>query len=472
MTSLVWFRHDLRLYDNPALFKAAELGEGVTAVYIHCADWVERHSVAPAQLDFIRRHLHILRTDLEKLNVPLQVVRVKKAKDIASAMKTLAKKNRATHLFFNAEYPLDELQRDLEVNNLLKEEGILVKRCHDRCVVPPGRIRNGQGNPYKVFTAFKKNWLQTVLPVPITPYGKPRKQKATSDSSATAADIDTLFAPHDLRDLSEQWPAGEKVARKRLDLFVEKSIARYQENRDFPAIDGTSMLSPYLAVGALSPRQAIASVLARYHGEWDANPGVQTWISELIWREFYYHVVVDFPEVCKHQPMQAYTNAFPWRDDKAMFEAWCEGKTGIPIVDAAMRQLNATGWMHNRLRMVVAMFLTKNCQIDWRLGEKYFMSQLIDGDFAANNGGWQWSASTGTDAAPYFRIFNPISQGERFDPNGDFVRKWIPELAHLSNRQIHNPPPLNNYPQPIVNLSESRKSTIALFAQLSNHSAT
>jgi len=164
--------------------------------------------------------------------------------------------------------------------------------------------------------------------------------------------------------------------------------------------------------------------------------------------------------------MQAHTEAFPWRYDKNLFIAWCEGKTGIPIIDAAMRQLNATGWMHNRLRMVVAMFLTKNCQIDWRWGEDYFMSQLIDGDFAANNGGWQWSASTGTDAAPYFRIFNPISQSERFDPNGEFIRKWIPELAHLSNKHIHNPPASNHYPRPIVDLNASRKETIELFAQL------
>jgi deoxyribodipyrimidine photo-lyase len=164
--------------------------------------------------------------------------------------------------------------------------------------------------------------------------------------------------------------------------------------------------------------------------------------------------------------MQAHTEAFPWRYDKSHFAAWCEGRTGIPIVDAAMRQLNATGWMHNRLRMVVAMFLTKNCQIDWRWGEDYFMSLLIDGDFAANNGGWQWSASTGTDAAPYFRIFNPVSQSERFDPNGEFIRKWVPELAHLPNKQIHNPPELKNYPRPIVDLSASRKETIALFAQL------
>ncbi len=172
--------------------------------------------------------------------------------------------------------------------------------------------------------------------------------------------------------------------------------------------------------------------------------------------------------MCKFNAMQSHTEAFPWRHDAALFSAWCEGKTGIPIVDAAMLQLKATGWMHNRLRMVVAMFLTKNLQIDWRMGEEYFMSQLIDGDFAANNGGWQWSASTGTDAAPYFRIFNPISQSQRFDPEGAFIRRYLPMLAHLPDKQIHNPGRCENYPAAIVDLSISRKETITLFASLKN----
>lgn len=478
MTALVWFRNDLRIHDNPALFKAAESGEGAVAVYIHCAAWVERHNIASAKLDFVRRHLHFLQRDLAELNIPLTVIRVEKSAEIAPAILTLVQKINASHLFFNAEYPLDEINRDLAVNQLLKAQGILVKRCHDRCIVPPGMIRNGQGNPYKVFTAFKKKWLQTVMPLPLSPYGVPAKQSKnnllqSSSIRSEKKDLDNLFSRHELRDLSALWPAGEDEAYRRLNTFIETSITHYEERRDFPGIDGTSGLSPYLTVGSLSPRQAISAALQFIHGEWEGgSSGVHCWINELIWREFYQHVVVDFPQVCKYRAMQAHTEAFPWNNNNAIFQAWCRGETGIPIVDAAMRQLNATGWMHNRLRMVTAMFLTKNCQIDWRSGEKYFMSQLIDGDFAANNGGWQWSASTGTDAAPYFRIFNPISQGERFDPNGDFVRKWVPELAHLPGRKIHNPPVLENYPQPILDLAASRKSTIALFAQLSGNIKT
>lgn len=468
MTRLVWFRHDLRVHDNPALFKAAESGEGLIAIYVHCEAYVHLHTIAPARLDFIRRHLHVLKQELFQLNIPLQVLCVKKPAEIAPELLSLAQSVNATHLYFNAEYPINEINRDMSVNQLLRKQGILVKRCHDRCIVPPGMIRNGQDEPYKVFTAFKKKWLQMVMPVRLQPYGLPALQPEIQARTASTGDIDQLFSSHELRDLAQLWPAGEKEACRRLDLFIEKSITCYQDQRDFPAIDGTSVLSPYLAVGSISPRQAIFAVLAFTRGEWEGgNAGANCWVGELIWREFYQHVVVDFPWVCKRKAMQTYTEAFPWSYDKTFFNAWCEGKTGIPIVDAAMRQLNTTGWMHNRLRMVVAMFLTKNGQVDWRLGEEYFMSQLVDGDFAANNGGWQWSASTGTDAAPYFRIFNPVSQSERFDPSGDFIRKWVPELAHLSNRQIHNPPVMDNYPAPIVDLSMSRKSTIALFAQLS-----
>lgn len=467
MTALVWLRHDLRLRDNPALFKAAELGAGVVAVYIHCDAYVRLHDQSAAQRDFIRRHLHILRNELARLNITLLVSRVEKPAQIAPELLRLAQSVNASHCFFNAEYPVNELNRDMAANQLLREQGIAVKRCHDRCIVPPGMVRNGQGEPYKVFTAFKKKWLQTVMPLSLTPLALPQSQTLDSVIKACSPDaIDQLFSVHDLRDLSALWPAGEQEAYRRLDDFIANGLTQYLDQRDYPAIAGTSTLSPYFAVGSLSPRQALSAVLAYTYGDWSGNAGAACWISELIWREFYQHVVVDYPQVCKRKAMQAHTEAFPWQKDTALFEAWCKGMTGIPIVDAAMRQLNATGWMHNRLRMVVAMFLTKNCQIDWRWGEQYFMSQLIDGDFAANNGGWQWSASTGTDATPYFRIFNPCSQSERFDPKGDFIRKWVPEVAHLSAKEIHNPPPLIKYPRPIVDLSESRKATIALFKNL------
>jgi len=472
MTSLVWFRHDLRIGDNPALTKACELKFGVIAIYIDCQSWAKRHSTAPIQLDFIRQHLLILRQSLLEKNIALKVYSVKASKDIPKLLLNLAKEFNADHLFFNAEYPLDEVERDLSVNKLLTKTNIHVKRCHDRVIIPPGMILNGQGLPYRVFTAFKNKWLQTIMPLAargeaLVPLSAPRKLQEILSQPSSEAEINKIFSQYKLID-SSHWLAGEKIASKKLQNFIENNLTQYQDQRDFPAIEGTSSLSPYLAIGAMSPRQALHQVLQFTQGDWGGtNAGASCWISELIWREFYQHIVVQFPQVCMHKPMQAYTDFFPWSQNQTLFTAWCEGKTGIPIIDAAMRQLLKTGWMHNRLRMVVAMFLTKNLQIDWRLGEAFFMQHLIDGDFAANNGGWQWSASTGTDAAPYFRIFNPVSQSERFDANGDFIRYWIPELAHISPKKIHNPIDDGaEYPKPIVDLSESRKSTIALFSEI------
>jgi deoxyribodipyrimidine photo-lyase len=224
----------------------------------------------------------------------------------------------------------------------------------------------------------------------------------------------------------------------------------------------------------LSPRQCLHAALAANQGEFDSgNPGVVTWINELLWREFYKHILVGYPRVSRHRAFRLETEAVPWRHAPQELAAWQEGRTGLPIIDAAMRQLLATGWMHNRLRMIVAMFLTKNLLIDWREGERFFMRHLIDGDLAANNGGWQWSASTGTDAAPYFRIFNPISQSQKFDPDGHFIRQWVPELAGLNKRDIHDPSSLgglfapSGYPRPIVDLSRSRERALAAFKNLS-----
>jgi deoxyribodipyrimidine photo-lyase len=244
-------------------------------------------------------------------------------------------------------------------------------------------------------------------------------------------------------------------------------VQDYQLARDFPAKPGTSGLSAYLVIGVISVQQAIARLqLEAGASLWQEKSGAAVWLSELIWREFYKHILVAYPALIKHQPFQQDTAAIVWGNNQQWFQAWCDGNTGYPIVDAAMRQLNQTGWMHNRLRMIVASFLVKDLQIDWRWGEAYFMSKLIDGDFAANNGGWQWAASTGTDAAPYFRIFNPVTQSERFDPNGDFIRLLLPELSGLNKKQIHWPHPLPlsvRYAKPVVDHAKARLLTLAMF---------
>ena len=261
------------------------------------------------------------------------------------------------------------------------------------------------------------------------------------------------------------------VARRWLRAFVSKRIESYHTLRDMPAEDGTSALSPYLAAGALSPRQCLHAAMEANRGRAaSGKKGVTTWISELIWREFYRHVLIGFPRVCMNRPFRVETDRLPWRDDEDQFAAWCQGHTGVPIVDAGMRQLAETGWMHNRVRMITAMFLTKDLFIDWRWGQRHFMHHLIDGDFANNNGGWQWSASTGTDAAPYFRIFNPFSQSRRFDPEGQYIRRYVPELKALSADEIHEPSAdvarKCRYPRPIVGHAEARTSAIAAFRRL------
>jgi len=473
MSVLVWLRNDLRLRDNPALFHAAREGQAKLAVYLVCDQLVERHQTAPARMDLIRRQLASLEPQLARLNIPLVFLRLSDASDIAPRLVALAQDARCDRVYFNAEYPLDELNRDRALVKALKSAGIGFERFHDRVIVPPGAVRNGQGQPYQVFTAFKRRWrqlaaegLQSVHPLPA-----PQTQ-ADKRLTALGVSLEAAFKGLALRDLSELWPAGEDRALECLDSFATQALVDYQQMRDRPDLAATSRLSPYLAMGALSPRQCLHAALSANRGDWSGGlTGAQTWIDELIWRDFYQHVTVDFPQVCKNRPLQAHTEGFPWRYDRADFDSWCRGETGIPLVDAAMRQLLATGWMHNRLRMVVAMFLTKNLRIDWRWGESWFMSQLIDGDFAANNGGWQWSASTGTDAAPYFRIFNPVTQSQRFDPRGDFIRRYLPELRHLSDKSIHQPPQTQGYPRPIVDLKASRKETIALFKAL-NQPAT
>src|SRR5476649_932740 len=322
---------------------------------------------------------------------------------------------------------------------------------------------------YKVYTPFRRAFLERLA-----------ESDSRSLPAPKARDIDgdvTLHAltPFDYpqHDIGDDFPVGEDAARERLRRFCREQVQDYLEQRDLPAVDGTSSLSPYLAIGVLSPRQCFnrlrmecPEVLERRDG------GAFGWLNELVWREFYRHLLVAWPMLCKHQPFIDWTDRVHWRHAPEDLQAWKEGKTGYPIVDAAMRQLNQTGWMHNRLRMIVAMFLIKDLLLDYRLGERYFMQNLIDGETAQNNGGWQWSASTGTDAQPYFRIFNPVAQSEKFDREGLFIKHWLPELAGLDKKAVHNPAALGGlfgvagYPQPTVDLGRSRDRALAAFRNL------
>ncbi|WIO74827.1 deoxyribodipyrimidine photo-lyase [Porticoccaceae bacterium LTM1] len=464
-TTLVWFRNDLRVEDNSALWNAAQKGSVVGCFLLSPRQW-RAHDMAGCRVDFILRTLRELKKSLNQLGIPLAVQAADSFDEAPNAVVELANQWQCSQVFWNDEYPLDERRRDDACESLLESAGLSVRRFQDALIAPPGTVTRNDGGPFKVFTPFKKVWLQLLFDSEVEELPAPSKQPPVKGEQGTVPDKLDGFESSVPAKL---WPAGEKEAYKRLQKFVERSIEEYDTARDIPAEPGTSMLSPYLAVGAISARQCLRACLEANRGElYSGNRGIQTWLSELVWREFYQHVVVAFPHVCRNQPFKLETDSLPWRSNEVDFQRWCEGKTGVPLVDAGMRQLRETGWMHNRVRMVVAMFLSKNLLLDWRLGERFFMQHLIDGDFAANNGGWQWSASTGTDAVPYFRIFNPFTQGARFDPEGEYIHRYVPELRGVEPRVLHNPDKLQKsrpeqYPAIMVDIGASRERALAAF---------
>ncbi|MBX3375476.1 MAG: deoxyribodipyrimidine photo-lyase [Phycisphaeraceae bacterium] len=487
--ALMWFRADLRIRDNTALSAAAEWADdGLVGVFVICPGQWKQHDWAAVKVDFILRTLRELSTSLAKVGVPLVIVEAEKFRDVPRALAGVAKEWGCSGLFFNREYEVNEARRDELVVEDLTASGVDCFAFDDQCVLAPGTVRTGEGRAFTVFTPFRNAWSKKVEESGGIKVGRTLRTQTTHPKPAAArgdagpalgTSRFTTKVPERVAGFEASvdpglWPAGERAAEKRLETFVDQRIGRYKTDREFPGVDGTSTLSPYLAVGAISPRQCLKAAVEWNKGKLSGgNPGADQWIAELIWREFYRHVLVAFPRVCTGRAFKSETDRIQWRYDEREFAAWCEGRTGYPIVDAAMRCLNATGWMHNRLRMVAARFLTKDLLIDWRWGEKYFMQRLVDGDFASNNGGWQWSASTGTDAAPYFRIFNPLSQSRKCDPEGFFIRKWVPELAGVSGDEVHDPselPPLVRagvrYPEKMVDHGEARERVMSAFAAI------
>ena len=472
MKHLIWFRRDLRVSDNAALHHAAQHAEdGVIGVYLITPQQWQQHDDADCKVGFWLENLRLLSESLSELNIPLIVKTCDGFADAPNQILNLVKKHKSSALFFNREYEVNEARRDREVIAQCQSQGIAVQCFHDRVIVPPKEIATQDGRFYSVYTPFRKVWDTKALTF-AQPFPRPRTQPPTGlKSSPVPKKLDGFESARYRIDL---WPAGEAEAHRRLESFKER-IASYDQGRDVPSINGTSLLSPYLAAGVISPRHCLAAGLSVNGGEIrGANEGAQVWISELTWRDFYTHVLVGFPRVSMHQPFKQKTEGIGWRNAPQDLSAWQNGQTGYPIVDAGMRQLNQTGWMHNRLRMVTAMFLTKHLLIDWRLGEQYFMKTLIDGDLAANNGGWQWSASTGTDSVPYFRIFNPFSQSKRFDPDGLFIKKMCPELVDVAAKMLHNEVKLAkalaelnvDYPKYIVDYKSGRTRALAQFKSL------
>ncbi|MDW6005035.1 deoxyribodipyrimidine photo-lyase [Vibrio mangrovi] len=460
---LVWFRRDLRTVDHTALHQAIQSGEPVCAVFIATPGQWQQHDMAPIQADLIYRRLAVIRAELRQLNVPLFYQEVGSFDESVEAVISLAQRLMVNEVLLNIEYELNECLRDQELKQQLLALGIACREFHDRCLLPPGQVLNKQGEFFKVFTPFQKAW-RVLASVPKVTTTSPAVRPQTTD----LLNVDDCCEPFSYpRISSAAWPVQTNQIRDLLRTFCRERVGEYHQQRDFPALTATSGLSPYLAIGALSVRQCLARLYQEsQHGVLSA--GAESWLNELIWREFYQHLVYFQPSVCRGKSFHPWGEQLIWHHAPEYLQCWQQGVTGYPIVDAAMRQLNQTGWMHNRLRMIVASFLTKDLHIDWREGERYFMSRLIDGDFAANNGGWQWSSSTGCDGQPYFRIFNPVTQGKKFDPEGDFVRHWIPELQGVSKRWIHEPwnaPCVSSlsYPQPIVDHQVERTLTLSLY---------
>ncbi|KAI9680919.1 MAG: hypothetical protein M1829_000999 [Trizodia sp. TS-e1964] len=486
-----WFKWDLRLQDNRALSLAAKLAEksGIPLIclYILSPQDFRAHLTAPVRVDFILRTLDVLKRDLAKLDIPLHVETVERRKAVPERIVELAKQWGANHVYTNMLYEVDELRRETLLTRRCLDHGIALHISHDTCVVDPGNlITKGTGTPYAVYTPWYKAWMAYIHQHSITlkscdspgknPVSATKLFKSIFDSPIPDAPAEKALSKGDKTKFKSMWPAGEHEAHVRLEKFIAERIGAYGDARNFPFTPGTSSLSVHFAAGTLAARTAIrlaraANSTVHLDG---GSKGIVTWISEVAWRDFYKHVLVHWPFVCMNKPFKpAYTN-IQWEYSDSHFAAWCAGKTGFPIVDAAMRQLNHTGYMHNRCRMIVASFLSKDLLLDWRLGERYFMENLIDGDFASNNGGWGWSASVGVDPQPYFRIFNPLSQSEKFDPKGEYIRKWVPELKDITGKAIHDPygktgearkAEKAGYPRPIVVHDAARKLALQRYKE-------
>lgn len=468
---LIWLRSDLRQHDNTALAAAAARGPTVAMYLLSPQQWLE-HDDAPCKVDFWLRNLGELSRSLGALNIPLLIRSAPHWDQAPAELLKLCRQLKIEAVHVNEEYGVHESRRDEAVAETLQAEGIEFHSYLDQLLFKPGTVLTKTGTYFQVFSQFRKvcyERLHHSMPALVKAPGKQAALNIESDAIPEA--VKGFATPSE--SLRALWPAGEQEARRRLDTFTDAQIDYYRSERDFPAKPGTSQLSAYLAAGVISPRQCLHAALQSNQGEFESGKvGAVTWINELLWREFYKHILVGYPRVSRHRAFRPETEALAWRDAPEELKAWQEARTGLPIIDAAMRQLLETGWMHNRLRMVVAMFLTKNLLIDWREGERFFMRHLIDGDLAANNGGWQWSSSTGTDSAPYFRIFNPLSQSEKFDAEGVFIKHWLPELAGLNKKEVHNPAAAGglfgvaDYPAPIVNLSASRERALSAFKNL------
>lgn len=513
--ALVWFRNDLRLVDNPALLSASQYatahGGRVLAMLVASPlEWRDLYFWGLPKSDYYWRSALALKAELAKRGIetiihkPASKTTVRYYENLASELVDICNSKKCTAIYMNAEYESVATKRDSVVAKVLDAAGILHHTTHDQCVVTVGKVLTKAGTPYKVFTQFKRSWagyieehgLDMINSEPTqeeaVPIADDPKLSSSSKDNCPELSLESIreyFSAQDYFDLDleavrESFPAGEGAARKRLAEFLKTSVADYQQGRNHFTSSGASRMSAFLAVGSISLKECLLTARRANQGKLlTGDPGLVTWINELCWRDFYRHVLFNFPHIGEGASLRPEYENLAWKawpependkdkdKDEENFVAWSTGQTGFPIVDAAMRQLRKEGWQCNRLRMVVAMFLTKDLLIHWRRGERFFSRHLVDYDFASNNGGWQWSASTGTDAQPYFRIFNPLLQSEKFDKDGQFIRLHVKELSNVKAPTIHEPFKRIKkeefsklgYQKPIVDHVEAKEKVFALF---------
>jgi len=449
----MWFRRDLRLADNPALLEACDAPGGVLPLFVLDPGLWE--PAGPPRRWYLSRSLAALDDSLRRLDrghgAGLSVVRGDPVVEVVRAAREVG----ASRVHVAADFGPYGHRRDAEVEEALAEEGVELVRTGSPYAVAPDRVRNGSGAPYQVYTPFHRAWSEHGWRDPVGPPTGPARLALDG-----AVELPDPRLPHGMR-LPE---AGERAARRRWQAFLDAHLAGYDSDRDRPDLDATSRMSVHLKWGEIHPR----TMLADLHGR--RGKGPTTYRRELAWREFYADVLFQRPSSAREY-LRPELAAMQYDEPADGLDAWREGRTGFPIVDAGMRQLRATGWMHNRVRMIVASFLVKDLHVEWQHGARHFMRWLVDGDLASNQHGWQWTAGSGTDPAPYFRIFNPTSQGRKFDPDGSYVRRWVPELADLEDRFVHEPSsapdgPPGGYPEPIVDHKQERAEALARYERI------
>ena len=471
--AIVWLRRDLRVSDNAALAEAAKRSGALCAAFVVDPELLAGPRIGAPIVQAFFDALRALRAEFRRRGSDLALLHG----DPAVELPAFARRIGATAVFYNEDYDPQAIRRDALVTAALQRAGIAAHSQLDHVYFAADAVSTEQGEPYKVFTPYSRRWRRRQIDRPAAPI---RSERAIDGKLLDAASIGAtrdVPVPEEFGFTSSPaYPAcSEVLAHDALEQFLAPGgpAERYADRRDLPALEGTSRLSPHLRAGTIGIRTCFAQAF-----DAAARPGgaqIEKWIEELIWREFYQAILRAFPHVAEGPFIEAAAH-IPWNDDRALFERWCRGETGYPIVDAAMTQLNATGWMHNRLRMIVASFLAKDLLLNWQWGERYFEQHLADADLAQNNGGWQWAASTGTDAVPYFRVFNPVLQSRKIDPEGAFIRAMLPALRDVPAKYVHAPwemPPAIaaeaqcrigvDYPAPIVDHAQARMRALAAY---------